>query len=204
VVILRGFALGLSTGIFCLGYCYPALAPVLLSRREAGWWRTASSLALFLAGRLAAYLLFGVLAGLAGPRLLNSPAFQAWVLPILFLAIGALLVLYGAVTGLPRLRICALGSPFFSDRRFLLLLGFLAGVNLCPPFLLAIGYALELGGIAESVLFFLFFFMATSLFLLPFLLSWLLARFQSVRAAARIAAIIAGLWFAYLGLRRLF
>lgn len=203
-MILRGFTLGLSTGIFCLGYCYPALAPVLFSRQEGGWRRTASSLGLFLAGRLAAYLLFGLLAGLTGPHFLGLPSFQAWVLPILFLSMGSLLVLYGVATGLPRLRVCALCGLFFSDRKFLLLLGFLAGVNLCPPFLLAVGYALQLGGIAKSVLFFLFFFIATSLFLLPFLFSWLLARFQVVQAAARIAAVFGGLWFAYLGLRMLF
>ena len=65
MVIVRALSLGFSTGVFCLGFCYPILGPLLLSRREStgGYAR---SLTLFLAGRLAAYLLFGLITGMVG------------------------------------------------------------------------------------------------------------------------------------------
>ena len=68
-MILKALALGLSSGIFCLGYCYPILGPIMFSSEERrGWSRAAQSLGLFLAGRLIAYLIFGLLAGLLGQR----------------------------------------------------------------------------------------------------------------------------------------
>ena len=85
----------------------------------------------------------------------------------------------------------------------MLLAGFLAGINICPPFLLALSYALSLAQIGRAVLFFLFFYLATSVFLLPFLLSPLVARFELMRKAARVVAVVAGLWFVYTAVRTL-
>lgn len=199
-MILKALALGFSTGIFCLGYCYPLLAPLMLSREEPSFRKTALSLALFLSGRLAAYLLFGTLVGLLGRLVTDISLFRTLILPLLFLLLGVLLVLYGVFKNLPTWRLCLIAGACFEKRELLFLFGFLAGLNLCPPFLLALSFAVSLAQIWKSLLFFLFFFLATSVFLLPFLLSSLLSRFNTVRRAARIVAVISGAWFVYLAL----
>jgi sulfite exporter TauE/SafE len=203
-LILKALALGLSSGIFCLGYCYPILGPIMFSSEERrGWSRAAQSLGLFLAGRLIAYLIFGLLSGLLGQRVQRIALIHRYVLPALFLLLGLTMVLYGISPNLPRWTLCRWSQRLLADRRFMLLAGFLAGINICPPFLLALSYALSLGRIGHAVLFFLFFSLSTSVFLLPFLLSPLVARFELMRKAARLVAVAAGLWFVYTALRTL-
>ncbi|MBA7700319.1 hypothetical protein ES703_109030 [subsurface metagenome] len=201
-MILKAVVLGFSSGIFCLGYCYPILGPVMLSRRENTFKSTALSLALFLLGRLSAYIIFGVLVGILGRYLKGIPLLYRLIIPFLYLVLGSLMILYGATQSFPQGRLCRPGSRYFQNQKFLLVVGFLAGINLCPPFLLALSYSLSLGEIGKSVLFFIFFFLATSVFMLPFLFSGLISRFNSVRAAARFTALIAGAWFIYLAAKQ--
>ena len=205
-MILKAVVLGFSSGIFCLGYCYPILGPVMLSRRENTFKSTALSLALFLLGRLSAYIIFGVLVGILvgilGRYLKGIPLLTRLIIPLLYLVLGSLMILYGATQSFPQGRLCRPGSRYFQNQKFLLVVGFLAGINLCPPFLLALSYSLSLGEIGKSVLFFIFFFLATSVFMLPFLFSGFISRFNSVRAAARFTALIAGAWFIYLAAKQ--
>lgn len=83
-------------------------------------------------------------------------------------------------------------------------LGFLAGINLCPPFLLAVTTVFDAGGALKGMLFFPVFFVATGIYLLPLLFSGLASRFAVVRFAGRVAAVLAGAYFVFLGLRRAF
>jgi len=206
-VALKALLLGLSSGIFCLGTCYPILGPLLLSRRDEATPRpfagAAASLALFLGGKLAAYLLVGLLAGLLGRSARRVAAIQTAILPSLVILLGVLLALYGLGVHLPRWGFCRWSGRLLEDRRFLFAAGFLAGVNICPPFLLAISYTVGLGAVGPAVLFFLVFYLATSVYVLPFLLAPLITRFEAVRKAARIAAVASGLWFIYLGIKAL-
>ena len=119
----------------------------------------------------------------------------------MIMLLGTLLALYGLGAHLPRWRFCRWTGRLLEDRRFLLAAGFLAGINVCPPFLLAMSYTMGLGAAGPAVLFFAVFFLATSLYLLPLLLAAPLARFEVVRTAARIAAVASGIWFFYLGIR---
>ncbi len=201
-MILKALALGFSSGIFCLGYCFPVLAPIMLSREDRAFKKTALSLGLFLLGRLIAYILFGALVGLLGRYMKGLPFFQRIIIPALYLLLGCLMILYGVIQNFPRLRLCDIGSKYFQKQGFLFVAGFLAGINLCPPFLLALSYTLGLGEIGRGVLFFFFFFLATSVYILPFLFSSFISRFNTVRSAARFTAIISGAWFIYLALKK--
>ena len=202
-MILAAVTLGFSTGAFCLGYCYPILGPIMLSGKNRSFKRSVIELGLFLLGRLTAYLVFGLLVGLFGRYLREVLVFHTTVLPSLFLVLGGIMVLFGFVQIMPHLGFCRFCQRFVEAWWSMLLVGFLAGLNLCPPFLLAAASAIELGNVASSILFFLFFFLATSLFLLPFIFSGLVARFKDVRSAARVTAVISGIWFIYQGLSRL-
>ncbi len=202
-MILKALALGFSTGIFCMGFCYPILAPIMLSNKDSNIRLSAISLGLFLSGKLIAYSLFGLIVGLLGKYLVTLPYFQKTILPILYLILGCIMILYGLVQSLPKWRSCSLYKKFFKKPKYLLTIGFLAGINICPPFLLAMSFAISLGGILKSIVFFICFFVATSIFLLPFIFSGFISRFKEVRMAARITAIIVGIWFVYLGIKNL-
>jgi len=196
-MILKGLALGFSAGIFCVGFCYPILGPLMLSKQEAGFKSSAISLANFILGRLVAYLLFGAVFGLVGGMISSLPSFRTIILPIAYLVLGILMILYGIVTYFPHWAFCRSLDKYFQDRKSSLIFGFLTGINICPPFLLAITTATELGKPWMGIVFFFFFFLATTVYLLPFLFSGFISRFEDIRIAARVVAVISGLWFIY-------
>lgn len=202
LLILAGkaLALGLSTGLFCTGFCLPLLGPVVLSQ-AGGVRRSLGRVALFLAGRLVAYLLFGTLFGLAGGTLGRLVGVKSWLLPSLYGLLGLSLIGYGLVQSFPHVGFCRAFAPRFSSGWYVAALGFLAGINLCPPFLLAVTTVLDVGGALRGALFFLVFFLATSVYLAPMLLAGLAGRLAAVRFGARIAAVVAGGYFIVLAAR---
>lgn len=203
MLVVNALILGFSTGGLCLVYCLPILAPLMLSREDSSLRASLLSWWYFILGRFVAYLCFGLIVGLVGQYTKEALFFQAVVVPILFIILGALMIIYGVVQTFHLGRLCFIKKSFLGRPRHLFLVGFLAGVNLCPPFLMAISYAVTLGEIINSVIFFLAFFLATTVFILPFIFSGLLSRFRFVRFAARIAAVIAGCRFIYTAAFRL-
>lgn len=200
----KAFLLGLSTGLFCAGFCLPLAAPVLFSRNRQGIGKSASGVGLFLLGRLAAYLLVGLGAGLLGDWLTRLWAVKAVVLPVFYLLLGVLMIVYAVAQSFPDLGLCRRLNPKLESNWYLLLLGFLAGVNLCPPFVLALAAAVDAGGVLRSVVFFLVFFVATSIYLIPLVFAGGVTHFRVVRGAARVTAVLAGLYFIWLAARVLF
>lgn len=200
-LLARALVLGLSTGLFCIGFCGPLVGPILLARSRSGVRGSAIGIAVFMSGRLAAYLLFGAATGLLGGAFGRLWPVKAYVLPGLYTVLGLLMILYAIAQSFPHLGFCRFLSPRIESNWYFLLAGFVAGINLCPPFLLAATTAFVAGGALQGMLFFFVFFLATSVYLVPFLFSGLLNRFREVRFAARIAAVAAGLYFVYLAAR---
>ena len=195
--------LGLSTGIFCLGYCFPVLAPFMLSNKSSAIKNQIAPLAFFILGRFLSYIIFGIIFGLIGYYSKDFRLFHNIIIPFSFIILGTIMILYGFVKSLPHLKLCNIAKRFYSDSQHFFIIGFLVGINLCPPFLLAISYVLSVGKVFESVIFFFFFFLATTVFFLPFLFSGLVSRFEDVRVAARITSVIVGGWFVYFAIARL-
>ncbi len=202
-LVSKALLLGLSTGLFCAGFCVPLVAPLLLADEKGGMRRSASRIALFLAGRLAAYLLFGVVFGALGGALNRLWGFKAILLPVLYAGLGVLMIAYAIVQSFPHVGLCRAVSPGMRSGWYLALVGFLAGINICPPFLLAVTTVMDLGGALKGGLFFLVFFLATSVYLLPLFFAGLVSRFAAVRFAARFSAAVAGLYFIFLAARTL-
>lgn len=196
-MVIKGLALGFSAGIFCIGFCYPVLAPLMLSKQESGFKSSAFSLLIFILGRLVAYLIFGALFGFIGGMISSLPSFHTIIFPIAYLVLGILMILYGIVTSFPHWTMCRYLDRYFQNRKSNLIFGFLTGINICPPFLLAITTATELGKPWQGIVFFFFFFLATTVYLLPFLFTGFISRFKDIRVAARVVAILAGVWFVY-------
>jgi sulfite exporter TauE/SafE len=194
----KALLLGLSTGLFCAGFCVPLVGPLLLADESRSVRRSTSRVLLFLTGRLVAYLLFGLVFGVLGGILSRVWGIKTVLLPLLYAVLGVMMIVYAVVQSFPHVGFCRAVSPRVRSGWHLALVGFLAGINLCPPFLLAVTTVMDIGGALRGALFFLVFFLATSIYLLPLFFTGLVSRFSSVRFAGRVAAVLAGLYFLYL------
>ncbi len=203
MVLTEGFLLGLANGGVCLAYCAPVLVPYLLG--EGGTVRRGvASVAGFLGGRLAGYLTFAVLAWLTHFAILDHLPCQRLLIGTAMTGLALLLIIYGfasrphrcgAVAAEDTIRKLRLGS-------FLPLpavLGLVTGINVCPPFLMAFGSAVQLPGLWQSLLFFTAFFAGTSIYLAPLPLAGMVGRRDIVRITGRLAAGIVGLIYLYYG-----
>ncbi len=129
---MQGFLLGVANGTVCLAYCAPVLIPFFLTEaRPIG--QNVRTLAQFLAGRLAGYLVFGVLAWVAGQALIGSASYRPLLFGATYVGLAVLLAIYAAR---PSPTSCAATAP--AARRVLARwprlmaagLGFLTRLNL--------------------------------------------------------------------------
>jgi sulfite exporter TauE/SafE len=200
----QGFILGLSTGAVCVAYCGPVLIPYLMSE-SGGLKRSYLLVAVFLSGRLSAYLLTAVLAGLVGQSVVQQSETRTLFMGIAYMILSVMLIAYG----LYRFKEICLGhtiKPVSEEKkgkdRFMIPFtgGFLTGINICPPFLLAITGAVDSGTITGSILFFLAFFAGTSVFFLPMPVAGMFKRQHVLRIIGKFAALLAGILYFYKGL----
>jgi sulfite exporter TauE/SafE len=190
--IVNGLLLGLSTGVFCTAYCTPVFLPQLLSEKEKlrGW----GVFFKFNLGRLVAYAIFGAVFGWLG-----SEFHQEWLGTVtrwIMIGLAAILIMYGLGLTLPKLTWCA----WTRKAQVPIISGFLIGINICPPFLLALSYNFQAGGILNGIIFFLLFFIGTTIYLIPVTFFGLLAGKKWIRQAGRLAAIIVGVVFLVLNI----
>jgi len=200
---MHGLLLGLSNGTVCLAYCAPVLVPFLLGEGR-NTRRNFFVVTEFLLGRLAGYLLFAILAWITSRLLLEKISRRGLVLGLVYLVLSGFLFVYGlSKTAAP----CAarplksfLSRESIRDSGVLPpLLGFVTGLNLCPPFLLAFTGATETGSLAGSVLFFLFFFVGTSVYFLPAPFLGSLNRFKLLRTVGKLSALVIAVYYFYVG-----
>jgi hypothetical protein len=199
---MQGFLLGLANGTTCLAYCAPVLVPFLLGEGR-GVRQNWAVLAQFLGGRLGGYLLFALLAWLAGRLLGGIESYRGLVFGSVYICLAALLVYYG-LRKPPE--ICAgasRGAQAWLARWPALLplgLGFLTGLNLCPPFLLAFTGAASARSLLGSLLFFATFFIGTSLYFLPFPFLGALRGHTALRTIGRLASALVALYYLVYGI----
>lgn len=206
----RGFEallLGLSVGLVCVASCGAVLVPWLVAEQRAVL-STAWLLAQVLAGRLAGYLLFATIAWAAGAVLVPGEArTRVLVYGLVYVALAGMLVRYAfagkrghdaATAAAPNARLLGL------RRRIARLgpaaLGFLTGVTLCPPFVVASIRAAQLRSLPASLAFFTVFFLGTSVWFLPFVAAGLARRTAEARTVGRVAMVIVAAYYGYVGL----
>ncbi len=198
----EGFILGLSTGTVCLAYCGPVLMPYLLGEGNtvSGNYR---SVFVFLAGRLSAYMIIGLITGWVGERL-QPAAGNLVFFGAVYITLATLMITYGfyrfrdLCLGHANTRIQT-GHVRFWPGLLPFTGGFVTGLNLCPPFLLAVTGSIAGNSMRNSVFFFLLFFAGTAIYFLPLPLLGFFRRKQVLRAIGKFAAIIAGLFYLYKG-----
>ena len=208
----QGFWLGLATGPYCFAACAPFLVPYLCAEGSPALAGNLKALARFLAGRFLAYLIFGAAAGALGAAV--SSSVPLW-LPAAALTLRAFLRLACAgrkeirtagtcgtsdtagavVQNFPRASWCLAAGRWTTPQRVPFVMGFLTGINVCPPFLTGMVVVLALGSAAGGAAFFTAFFAATSLYLLPVLGVWPWLSNARARSVGRWALLLAGVWY---------
>jgi Uncharacterized conserved protein len=200
---MRGFLLGLTSGTICLAYCAPVLVPYLLgegSRVKQNYLE----LALFLSGRLLGYLIFALMAWALGFFIVEHQVYRELIFGTSYIVLAGLLVYYcfRKSAGLCAAEHFKKFWPGLSgNQHFFLpvLLGFLTGLNLCPPLLLAFTNAARAGSLWSSLIFFAFFFLGTTVFFMPMPFLGLLKRNEILRSIGKMAAGVIGSYYFYSG-----
>lgn len=198
MVVFSGFLTGLSVGIYCLGICLPIFVPLLLAQKrktKESFWLVLE----FSFGRLLGYILFGFIIGYLGVVIESLLVHKIAVFTTLFLG----LLMIGYSLGLIHwgVKVC---QRSFIWLKIPFLLGFLTGASPCPPFLASLGYVFNLQSILLGVVYFLFFFFGTSLYIVPLAFLGFFSRETKLQKIARISGILVGIYFLISGLRFLF
>lgn len=183
-----GFLAGFSTGIYCLGLCLPLFLPILFSQKrnfKNSFWLVIE----FSAGRLFGYLFFGLIFGWLG-QIIKSNLVHLLV-SLVNIWNGILLIVYSL--GMIDKKFCQFFP--FSKVKWAFLLGLLTGVNICPPFLASLTYVFNLKSALGSMVWFLMFFLGTSVYLIPAAFLGILTKINLLTKMARISGIIAGVYF---------
>ncbi|MDD1729760.1 MAG: sulfite exporter TauE/SafE family protein [Methanospirillum sp.] len=190
-----GILLGLSTGLFCLASCAPIIVSFMLGE-EREHRQNIRIIIEIACGRLGAYLLIGLLTGLFAAELEGELFHRIGGVALILVS---LLLLYSTISMIPfRFGFCRCIPKVKSQTP--LLFGFLTGINVCPPFLLAISYAIAISSIIGSVLLFLGFFLGTSIYLLLLIPVGFAGRFENARIVGRITAVLSSLLFLLIGI----
>ena len=198
--VIEAALLGLSTGIYCLGYCLPVMFPLFMGEEQPSFIKRIYLLLKFSGGRLIAYLLFGAVIGYAGGKISDPVVQKTFALSMIVLSI--LLVVYG-LGKTPTVKLCLL-NRVFARIKLPVIFGFLTGFNICPPFLLALSHVSAFAELYKAVYFFLIFFVVTNLYLVPIVFAGYFSIYKEMRWIARTSAIISGVLFLLIGLSKYF
>jgi len=183
----------------------------------------------FLGGRLAGYLCFGIVLGYLGEKFDSRWLRLVTDISFIFLSILLLLYLTGLSTGVkvfmslsfPRKRESRTGSPTktFGDDNIIehkkdnacvqersnpCIMGFLMGLNLCPPFLLSMAYVLSRHSILYGAVYFALFFLSSSIYFLPLVFIGGLSKAAEFRKLARWSGFVVGILFLVYGIYSIF
>lgn len=192
-ILIEGASLGLGSAFFCLGACLPTLLPYFVAEARAALRDNLRLLGQFIGGRLIGYLIFGAVLGMVGGATRNI--LSSNVLGVTFLVASLLLIAYGLKATLPWPHFCQRLQKLAGGPQVPFLLGLVTGTNVCPPFLAGAARVLERGSAAFGILYFLSFFLATLVYLVPLVLTGKLGKFQKLREVARLVLILTGIWF---------
>ncbi len=179
---------GLASGGWCLASCLPFVAPIMVEqeRPHREQWNVIGQ---FLLGRLVGYIGFGAVAGFLGERIADGSLDLVITLAMMVLSLLMILQAIGLIRA-DRLSVCMASSSRY--RSLPIVMGFLMGANVCPPFLLALTSAFKASGMWYGVNFFFWFFVGTSFYFVPAVFLGRLGKYREFRLVGRIAALFVG------------
>ena len=190
--------LGLSTGTFCAVYCAPVAIPFLFSEKLKNGKQNAMLVILFMLGRLIGYIAVGITLGIIGSYAVSyiDPEVKRKFAAFAYTFIGLMLALTGLMYNFPGWKICRAVKKVYKPERGAFLYGLLTGVNFCPPFFAAASRVFGAEGAFGGALYFLLFYLGTSVYFLPlFGIHFLKKHMETIRMVSRITMILLGLYF---------
>jgi len=193
--VIEALLAGFSTGLFCGTTCLPFMAPYLVAENR-GFSSTALIWLQFMLGRLGGYILFGALFGYLGQKITQSGFNLISVACMMLMSL--VLLLYAVGLFKPKWDFCLGHAPL--KKKVPVVMGFLMGVNICPPFLMSAAYVFTLHSTLKGIVYFLIFFAATSVYFLPMIFLGFLGRMNEFRFVARASAIAVGILFTVYGI----
>jgi hypothetical protein len=201
--MMQGFLLGLANGTTCLAYCIPVLVPFLLQEGRNVRQNLVTMLK-FLGGRLGGYVVFGLVAWATGNLLLAAAKHQGLVIGTAYVGLSVLLLVAVLRKPVPTPGACAVRGAQTRFSRWPALIpvgmGFLAGLRICPPLLLAFADAANTGTLAGSLILFLMFFLGSSIYFIPLSFLGAVARIADLRIVGKFAAVIVAVYYMFSGI----
>lgn len=194
--IIQPFLLGISVGVFCISYCVPFIAPYLVSEQRK-LKKNFKIILEFIFGRLIGYVLFGAIFGYLGEKI-DSQTVNL-ILIVALMVLSLILIFYALGFLKPKGIFCSTKYIKFKAKAPILI-GFLMGINICPPFLMSLAYVFTLHSVVKGIIYFLFFFLGTTLYFLPITFLGLLGKMKEFRLIARISGLVVGLAFLIYGI----
>jgi hypothetical protein len=166
---------------------------------------SARYLSTFLGARFLGYVLFAAVAWELGVLVALPPARRLLIVGVVHVLLAGALLWYAYAVG----RKCAPSSPGselvtigVARKRGLsgpAALGFLTGLSICPPFVIAGVRAAQMNSVAAALLFFAVFFLGTSVWFVPFVSLGRVRRGQAVTTVARMAMVLIAVYYLFLG-----
>ena len=201
---MEALLLGLSTGTSCLVFCGPVIVPYLLGE-GISIRQSLVDILVFLGSRFIVYILLGILAALIGQAFFRTEIFRDIITGSAYIVLSVTLIVYAFLRIKP---LCLLKNVHEipvnqPDRRTLavpLVGGLVTGLSLCPALLLAFTGAASEGSILHSIVYFMFFFIGTTVYFLPLILLGFLHGRNIIHIIGKFAAGIAGIFFFAKGL----
>jgi sulfite exporter TauE/SafE len=180
---------GLSSGLFCGIYCFPFITPIIVIEKRKlsqDFW----VLFKFIFGRFLGYIAFGAAFGYLGEKITQT-RFDL-VTSIVLLVLSVILLLYALGFIKKHFSFCV--KPKIKTK-IPILMGFLMGINVCPPFLISLVYVFKLHNFLYGIIYFLIFFLATTIYFIPLGFLGYFNKFKEFQKVGRISAIIVGVLF---------
>jgi sulfite exporter TauE/SafE len=196
---MEALLLGLSTGTSCLIFCGPVILPYMLGE-GISLKRSLVDILIFLGSRLIVYILLGLIAALVGQAFFRTEVFRGIITGSAYIILSVTLVIYAFLRIKP---LCMLKNfhkiPVNqADRRTFavpLIGGLVTGLSLCPALLLAFTGAASEGSVLQSISYFIFFYIGTTVYFLPLIFLGLIHGRNIIHIIGKFAAGIAGIFF---------
>ncbi len=200
---MEGFILGLANGTVCAVYCIPALASYIL-REGKKTKQNFLILSQFMTGRFIGYLLFSLLAWIISITLFQDSKFKDLFFGVAYVVLSVLLIYYSVNGPSSTCTVKSYGTSITKIGGLFpsllpLAIGFIAGLNICPPFLLAFTRASATGTLSGSMLFFVMFFLGTSIYFIPVPLLGILNRYVKLRTVGKYSVYAMSFFYLMLG-----
>lgn len=188
-LFVQPFLLGLSTGVFCAGYCLPFVASYIVSEKRENK-QDFQAIFKILLGRLFGYFCFGALFIFLSEQI-NNQIFDL-IMRISLMILGLILFLYALNLITKNRKFC---PAINLKNKTPLAMGFFMAFRICPPVLMALMQIFTLHNWLNGLIYFLMFFLATTIYFLPLGFLGFLNEKKEFQLVGRISALIIGISF---------